>query len=160
MPRIVYVIDTSWLLEFYEVPNHCTKIRLEKVKEKFKIAVKNKSTFILPLAVIFEYCNHIAQINTGNLRKKYATDFWSHMQMSRKDTVPYLILPAADLPEIDVDVERFAATYAIQGIGLVDIQVERIAKEWAEKPGYIVHIWSFYGLLKALEPNIEPNPID
>ncbi len=160
MSRIIYVIDTSWLLEFYAVPNHYAEHRSEKIKERFRIAVKNKSTFILPLAVIFEYCNHLAQISTGGLRKKYAVNFWSDMQMSRENTVPYLILPAADLPEIDVDVERFASTYAVQGIGLVDIQVERIAKEWAEKPGYTVHIWSFDEQLKALEPNAEPNIID
>jgi hypothetical protein len=160
MPRIIYVIDTSWLLEFYVVPGHHTENRSGRVQENFEIAVKSKSTFILPLAVIFEYCNHIAQIGTGSLRKKHAVDFWTHIQMSRENAVPYLILPAADLPEIDVDVEKFASTYAVQGIGLVDIQVERIAKEWSNKSECIVHIWSFDTKLKALEPNMELNSIE
>jgi hypothetical protein len=151
----VYILDTSWLLEYYKLPNHHSDSNVRIVFDKFKIAIQAQAQFILPLAVIFEYCNHIAQISDGSLRQSFASRFSEVVKLSRNTAQPYLISPAADLPEIDEDLELFASTYAVQGIGLVDIQVERLAKDWSERYNRIVHIWTFDEALKAREPNTE-----
>jgi hypothetical protein len=151
----VYILDTSWLVEFYKLPDHHEVNRSKSVLAEFKSATQLGASFILPLAVVFEYCNHIAQIKNGTLRIKFATQFANDVRSSRNNVIPYLIMPAADLPEIDVDLDLFASTYAAQGIGLVDIQIERLAKDWSTKRGRLVHIWTFDDALKAREPNAE-----
>ena len=152
----VFIIDTSWLLELLRVPGKFDEQKSIQVRADFEEMINRGATFILPIAVLLETGNHIAQISEGSYRQKWANQLWDIVQKSRNNNVPFNIEPAAKLPELDQDIEFFAKEYAIQGVGLTDTQIIRISKEWKSKPGYKVHIWTFDNALKAREPDKDP----
>ena len=152
---VVFVIDTSWLVELLRVPGKFDEQKSNQVRTDFQEMIDNGATFILPIAVLLETGNHIAQIPDGSHRRDWANRLWDIVKDSRTKSELFTIEPAVNLPELDADIELFATEYAIQSVSLTDTQVIRIAQDWKNKPGYIVHIWTFDQAMKAREPDTE-----
>lgn len=156
---VAYLLDTGYLTELYRIPGHFDPKRADQVQTQLAQALNEGATLIVPVAVLFELCNHITGIGDGNLRRRRAQKLLEDVHQSREEQTPYLIEPAAHLPEFYEDLSEFAQQYASQGIGLTDTQILRLASQWKAKPGYRVHLWTFDKALKAREPDRERSPI-
>jgi predicted nucleic acid-binding protein len=48
----VYVVDTSYLVEFYKVGKHHKEINHQEVKKRFDEAIKNKYRLYVPIILL------------------------------------------------------------------------------------------------------------
>lgn len=160
MTPVAFIIDTSYLLELFKVPDCSNESHGEKIKEKYYHAIENKSRLYVPLSCVFEFADHIADVKNGNSRKILGGKFLKTIKSSIEDQVPWTITPSAGLEFIPKICEVFANTYVIRGIGLTDTSIISEAKRLKKKykSFYKVHIWTKDKKLKAYEPDKEKNP--
>lgn len=119
-----FVLDTSYLLEFYGVPGFSEASFRTRVRERIKAAVRRGDTLHVPFAVVFETANHIADANDWTLAKRLRDD----LRDSAANGIPWVVrtagddtlLRVADLLEL---CERLHVEFAAQGIGLSDAAV-------------------------------------
>lgn len=65
----IIVLDTSYLLELYKVDGNYQTEAHNAIVQKFRQAIESKWQFFVPVAVLFELANHIADITTFERRK-------------------------------------------------------------------------------------------
>lgn len=82
MKRPVYVVDTSYLVEYYKVDGHYKDYSHQQIWQRFNIAITNKNTIYIPVPVIFELANHIAHVKNGDNRQHLAQQFVCDIQNS------------------------------------------------------------------------------
>lgn len=139
MPELIAVVDTGVMCCWLEVPGKSTagsgagawnKARADK---EINAVVKAKGTLILPLSVVVEVANHIAQSNVS--RRTRAIDLFNKVLATLDDTRPWrkfeetkrlwvrdwYIKAAEEWPE-----------YANSGIGLADYSLIGIAHYFFE----------------------------
>lgn len=71
----VRFIDTSVMANMLKIPGKCNAA--ESVQEEFKQVIEAKEVLILPIATIIETGNHIAHIDSGNIRRTIAQNLES-----------------------------------------------------------------------------------
>ncbi len=164
MSRPIYVVDTSYLAEFYKVGKHCKPENHKEVQKRFNEAIKNKYRLYLPVPVIFEVANHIAHVNDGKLRRQLAQRFNQDIQKSFKTDSPFILVPCEDFKSIEClakNLIEFAENYASEKIGLTDtsiyLQAKQLYQDYKKFKNYRIHIWTLDTALKAKEPDSEPN---
>lgn len=161
------VIDTSYLLELYHVPDLSDPAFARRVKQRFGEAVKAGHRLYVPFPVVFEVANHIAHVRDGGARKKLADLLADTVRSSVEEATPWIITPAAedilyDLSELLRLCDVYAQELAIQGIGLSDtaiIEEARRLKQKYNQPADRVHIWTRDQQMKPHEPDAEPDPL-
>jgi predicted nucleic acid-binding protein len=67
-----YVVDTGYLLELFRVTGHFNEGKHKRIDDKFKQAAKEGFPVYIPVLVLFEVANHIAQVPDGSIRKALA----------------------------------------------------------------------------------------
>ncbi len=156
----VLVIDTSYLLELYQVPGCFDKTAHAVIKARFKMAIEQKSERYVPFPVILEMANHIAHGRDGVARKKLAKLFVDHILQSFDKGQPFVITPALDEESLKRLLQQFAAEFAHKRVGLTDTSIISEANRLKQKYGdaYTVHIWTKDRGLKSYEPDHEPDP--
>lgn len=84
---VIWIIDTSVFLNVLDVP----QFNQERVTilQELKDRIKNEDTFLLPFASIIETGNHIAKINNGNQRRKFAQKFSEEVRKSLEGESPW-----------------------------------------------------------------------
>lgn len=160
--RTVFVLDTSYLCELYRVPGFHKPELSEQIKER--IRQHETSQFYVPLACLYELCDHIGDVTDGRRRREIAVKVVAHVETSAADTGPWLIVPAADvkaaLPQLLRD---FSADPLRLQMGLTDSTIvseaHRIKQKYSASLDYRVHIWTTDTTLKAHEPDPEPDPL-
>ena len=161
MSQIIFVVDTSYLLELFGIPNFSNEASITEVRRRFRGAVAIKATFIVPLPCLFELGNHIADIPQGGLRHKKAAEVSATVQSSFETGNPWTITPAETLNAIQEVFTQFANQYVLEAIGLTDsftihealrLKLENVHRDC------LVHIWTRDNALKAREPDTEENP--
>ena len=157
----VFIIDTSYLLEMFSVPNHSTKSSVKEIKNRLKNAIEQSSRLYVPLPCLFELANHIAHEKDGRVRKRLAKKIYTAIESSVTDRIPWNITPSKGIEELPYFFKVFAEEFVIQNIGLTDTTVIQEAKRLKNKykdAKFTVHIWTKDNKLKTHEPDRENNP--
>ncbi|MBT9096349.1 PIN domain-containing protein [Methylovulum psychrotolerans] len=161
----VYVVDTSYLLEYYKVGRHYREDAHREIWQRFSTAVTNRNRLYIPVPVIFELANHIAHVNDGGQRQKLAVQFVNDVQNSLSNGSPFQVVPCQDFQSIEDllgNLQQFAAEYAGQGLGLTDtsvyLQAQQLYRDYQKFKKFTVHIWTRDKALKAREPDKEEYP--
>jgi hypothetical protein len=113
----VCIVDTSVPVELLGLPgfeeNH--QIRVEEFAER----VDAKETFLLPLPVLLETGNHVAQIANGNYRRQSAEHFCAFVRPALAGNSPFVPTPSPEISEVTSWLDDFP-DHAMQKVGLVD----------------------------------------
>jgi hypothetical protein len=163
------VVDTSYLTELFKVPGRFEDASAAAVRGKFAEAIEAAARLYVPVPVIFELANHIANVTDGGSRRTLARHLASAIATSVENDTPWRIFPNRDdaiLRSLGHTLElcnAFAAEFAIQQIGLTDTSVIVAARELHPRavnrfPVCPVHIWTRDHAIKAHEPSAEINP--
>ncbi|WP_437682631.1 hypothetical protein [Sorangium sp. So ce131] len=160
MSSPVLVIDTSYLLELYQVPSYSSPEAHKEVKARFAKAIEARSLLVVPFPSIFEVANHIVDGRDEGSRVGLAQRFVADIEQSFTKGVPFLITPALDEANLRMLLQRFAGEFAAQRVGLTDTSIVEEAQRLKQKYGNQrkVHIWTKDHRLKAREPDVEPSP--
>lgn len=138
--KAVAIVDTSIFCNFLNIPH--TNSSRRKVVDKFKRLVKDDTSFLLPMAAVYETGNHIAQLSDGGNRRRFAEAFVREVQKVINGDAPWIILQVPNLEEIGMWLVEFPDR-AMQNVSMGDLS---IIKEWekAKKrtPYLRVFIWS------------------
>ncbi|MBI5118715.1 hypothetical protein HZA56_19780 [Candidatus Poribacteria bacterium] len=159
----IYVIDTSYLLELFAVPGFSTEQAVKTIQAKFKEAIQARSQLIVPLGCLFELANHIADVPDVGQRLALVEKLTKAVESSVATAQPWQISPP---DKLDIALPRmfaeYAKTYLPQGMGLTDTytleEALRLRRKYSPAMGCMVHIWTKDRILKAHEPDKEPNP--
>ena len=158
----VFVLDTSYLCEFYRVPRCYRSGFSDKIQQR----MRDQSTgrFFLPLGCLYQLCDHIGDVENGHKRRKLAKAVESDVNSSIEKVIPWIIVPATDVKAgLSGLLRRFSEDPAHLEMGLTDSTViseaERLKKEYTTSLGYRVHIWTTDRRLKVYEPDPEPDPL-
>lgn len=162
-----YVLDTGYLDELWKVEGKFTETKHLVIKACFQRAIDMRADFLVPVAVIFELANHIAQVKNKVRRRELADQFKKTVLQCLEDDIPWRIVPDetgqlfSNLNDaLRSSVERFAAEFSEQKISLTDTTVLLTAERFKSlNKRRKVHIWTVDHALKALEPDQEANPV-
>lgn len=155
-----FVIDTGYLVEFFEVPGHSNAEARQEVLARLRAAIRVGHRLYVPLSCLFELGNHIAQVDDGTARRAIAHTVRRTVRTSVEDGTPWIITPAVAIEALPALLDSFADRYVDEQVGLTDTQVIEIAHGLKEQFRQMlrVHIWTTDNALKAREPDREPDP--
>lgn len=162
MSLVIYVIDTSYLVELFECGRSSNKAACKLVHTRFIAANRAGGRFFVPLPCLFELGDHIADVGHDELRERLAYKLLLTVRESLSTHKPWTITPTGEpndvLPSL---LARFVPLAAKQKIGLVDaftlVEALRL-KQRMERFKARVHIWTNDRQLKGNEPDAEPQP--
>jgi hypothetical protein len=164
--KSLFLIDTSYLFEFFKLPGSEENAIIEIRKRITKAALDNNSLMYVTLPGIFELGNHIADVRDETRRQALAQAFSNTIKKCLETENPWTIIPCVAIKELIVLLDHFTEKSVIQCrgskcIGLVDTSI--VDEAWYLKKkynnfGYKVHIWTKDERLKAQEPDPEKNP--
>lgn len=156
----VLVIDTSYLLELYKVPDYFDPTAHLAVKDRFARALAGPSRFYVPFPAVFEVANHIVDGREGSARAALAQRFVADILTSYEQAKPFIVTPAVDEESLKTLLRVFSNEFAVQRIGLTDASIIAEARRLKTKYGKEahVHIWTKDVRLKAHEPDQEVDP--
>ena len=145
---IIWLIDTSVLLNVIDVPNFNQE--RTRILSNFKAYIERGDTFLLPYAAIVETGNHIAQLK-GDYKFIYADKFVNEIKAAINGNSPWKPLKFPTYEDLNNWLAGFPK-FASQGIGFADYS---IIKEWEEQKSlfaaYSVRIWSLDNGLQGYE---------
>ena len=147
--KAIAIVDTSIFCEILNIP-HMNSSR-EQVIKKFAELIEQDTSFLLPMASIYETGNHIAQLSDGGNRRRYAEAFVEEVQKAINGDSPWTIMQVPMLKEVRIWLNQFPNS-AMRGIGMGDLS---IIKEWEktieQNPNCRVFIWSLDNDLMAYD---------
>lgn len=164
------LLDTSYLVEIFRVPRLHELRAWSAITERMNQHIETDGRFYVTMPVVFEFANHIANINDGTARQKLALELESTVSASITMKKPWTFMPLGRVQKGQFVQEMievlkglsssFAAEYAAQGLGLTDVALVEAARflrlEAAQQvPRALVHIWTRDAALKAREPDTE-----
>lgn len=145
---IIWLIDTSVLLNVIDVPNFNQERRL--ILSQFKERIERNDTFLLPYAAIVETGNHIAQLK-GDYKFIYANIFTNQVKKALDGDTPWKPLKFPTFDDLATWLGGFPK-FASEGIGFADYSM---IKEWEQQAAlfgaYSVRIWSLDKGLQGYE---------
>jgi hypothetical protein len=141
------IIDTSILLELLNVPNKANNS--EKTWNLFFERKKTGALFFIPLAVIFETGNHIAQNGDGRQRRSCALMFCNFIKKTLEGESPFMLVDFFDKDELACWLNEFP-DFSITGKGFGDLSICKDAMKLHEKfPNDKIYIWTLDGHLDS-----------
>lgn len=164
------VVDTSYLLELFQVPNCSDAQGHEQVRLRFEQACDITHQLHVPLPVLFELGNHIADVKDGQTRRKLANLLVESVQSWLSGETPITIVSALDdartVGDFCAALNGLAGQFAnlvpdrhgLTNTALV-MEANRLREKYSDSSlrKYCVHIWTRESRLKALEPDAEVN---
>lgn len=159
------VVDTSYLVELFEVPGHFNESFAKEIKTRFKNATTQGNKLYIPIPVLFELANHIAHVADGNKRRELVTRFSETVMRGIDPEITFINIisctafaVASELSDnLEKFVQDFAEQFSQQGLGFTDSAIVLEAKSLKTKHNQ-VHIWTTDEPLKPYEPDTESNP--
>lgn len=166
----LYVVDTSYLLELYRV-DHCSEEQAHnQVMSKFAQAIDSGDRFYVPVPVLYELANHVADIKDSSNRKRLAERLSQDVNSALEESTPWTITHLTEKLEISalMDVlrahaDQFTEKFAVEKLGLTDtaviLETERLRKRYKSESlrKYHIHIWTRHKAIKSKEPGQEAN---
>lgn len=147
------VLDTSWLLELYQVPGDSKPERHRPVLEQAKQAAQGRMMVTVP--VLFEVANHIVRVRNGNQRRKLIERYRKDVVDSLEQEIPWTVVRALQddgilLRTQDlVDLAGRFATSSSVGYSLADISIIDLTQSLYKEQGVAVAILTFDKQLEA-----------
>jgi hypothetical protein len=136
----VCILDTTVFCNVLWVP--WRDQHKETVEEDLKRFQAENVAFLLPLPVIFETGNHIAHIEDGGRRRRWARIFVEQVHGAFEGEAPWTPTPVTPHREIASWLEGFPDA-AMRGLTFADLSiVEIFNKQCALNPAQRVFIWS------------------
>jgi len=151
--KLLIVVDTSYWVELFKIPQHYSETNHFAIKKKFAWAIEQKATLYFPLPCVYELANHIAHVRDGNARRNLAEQLYQTVT----NNPSILVTPACAVDELSKFIESFKNEYVTEGIGLADAAVIDAAKHLKNQNNQ-VYIWTLEATIKAREPDKEPTP--
>lgn len=144
----ICIVDTSVFCNILAIPGRDQHHR--EMVQQLQEHVNENVSLLLPLAVIFETGNHIAQIKgNGNRRRKAAKTFVKQVQEALEGEAPWTPTPNLSPEMLSATLEEFPDR-AMRGIGLVDGTIIDLFDHQRElHPERRVFIWSLDSDLKS-----------
>ena len=145
----VVIVDTSVLLNLLDVPQHNGQRDL--VVQQFKQFVQGGASLLLPIAVVFETGNHIADLADGGNRRRYATVLCEEVDKALRNKAPWVLVPPPDDSQLAKWLDRFPDC-AMREINLKHLSLMELWESQCKKLfGTRVLIWSRDNKLKACD---------
>lgn len=154
----IVLLDTSIYLNVLDVPGFSQ--HRGDVLVEFRSAIDAGDHFLLPLATVWETGNHVARLDNGGQRRKYAEAFVKDVSQAFNGKAPYRATHFPDRDEFlnwladfpSYVVRSKSANKRREGVSLADLS---LVKEWertcALHPMSRVRIWSRDGDLAAYD---------
>lgn len=146
------VLDTSWLLELYQVPGDSKRERHRPVLEQAKQAAQG--TMMVTVPVLFEVANHLVRVGNGNQRRKLIERYREDVVDSLEQETPWTVVRALQHNGILLRTQdlvdlagRFANASSV-GYSLADISIIDLTQS-LHKRGMAVAILAFDKQLEA-----------
>ncbi len=140
MSKEYVIIDTSIFLELLNVPNKANNSK--QIWEAFNIKSKNGAFFFIPLAVIFETGNHIAQNGDGRQRRLCAEQFVAFVTKILNGESPFHFIDFHEREELSNWINEFP-NYGNRGITFGDFFILKdLEKLQAKFPNENITIWT------------------
>ena len=118
----IWIVDTSILLEILDVPGFCQD--REQIAEDLEQRVQNGDAFQLPMGVVIETGNHIADVTDGTLRRNRAIQFSKLVGDTLRDGRTWRILPMPEQEEFANWCSKYPDE-VVDGRSLVDAMLIR-----------------------------------
>lgn len=164
------VVDTSYLLELFRVPNNSDAASFQPVFQRFEQADGVSTQLYVSLSVLFELGNHIADVKDGGIRYRLVRELVEAVQVWLSGESPFTIVSSMDDARTVEDFSaaltamttKFAALapdkHGLTNTAVV-LEAQRLSKKYRSNAlkRYQVHIWTRDRRLKALEPDNEAN---
>lgn len=160
----VLVLDTSILCVWLQVPGkdfcgpNSDKWDKRRVDQRINAALKEKVTFVLPLATIIETGNHISQ--AAHSRKEKAELLADLMSKSADQTSPWAAFSEQSALWTSERLKKLAEDWpnlAMEKFSLGDATIKDVA-EYYSQAGFAVEILTGDRGLKAYEPTVAVEP--
>lgn len=167
--RIV-VIDTSYLLEIFRVDGFCDESDSKIIIKKFDEALDaGHYDFYVPVPVLFEFADHIADVKNHTNRRNLARKLHEVIHSCLEGGRPWTLTPPGASKSIEellnallFMMREFSNNFSTQKLGLTDtvvaLEAKRLREKYNDKNRYAVHIWTRHTALKSHEPDAEPDP--
>lgn len=164
------VVDTSYLLELFKVPDCSSERAYGPICQRFENARQITDQLQVPLPVLFELGNHVADVKNGESRKRLAVQLVDAVDVWLTGETPLTIVSSMndartvqDFRDAVTGLTQEFRTLAPDRQGLTNAAIALEAKRLRDKhknsslKTYLVHIWTTDKKLKALEPDAEAN---
>lgn len=141
--REIHLIDTSVFCRILRVPGLCSKEEHKQaMTELTALVARRETTLLLPVAVIYETGNHIAQNGDGDVRRKAALRFAKQVTAALNGNAPWTPTPLPELRHMTSWLNDFP-NWAMTGSGLGDRSIVWNYEQQRElNPLARVRIWS------------------
>lgn len=158
MRKKILIFDTSVLCVWLRVPGKETcgsgesLLTYDAIEQKIQEEIKNKTTFVLPLASIIETGNHIAH-SVGD-KHVLGDDFARLIKYSADEVSPWVAFTEQSELWKPENLKRLADQWrerVVSGQSLGDATIVDVAEYYA-KAGFLVEIYTGDNGLKAYEP--------
>lgn len=114
--------------------------------------IQKDTSFLLPMAVIYETGNHIAQLSDGGNRRRFAQLFTEEVRKAINGEAPWQVMQLPNMEEVGEWLSDFPEK-AKEGAGIADLS---IIKEWEKMvkriPSCRIFIWSLDRHLLRIRP--------
>lgn len=147
----IVIVDTSVFLNILDIPGK--NQHREATLDVFEMHVDAGDLLYLPVPCIIETGNHIARLDNGHDRYRYATRFVEEVSNAINGRAPWQPVPLAH--EANEDIQRWLIDFpneAKRDISLTDVTVKDLFIEFYKKFQMSnVRIWSLDGHLASLQ---------
>ena len=127
------ILDTSWLLELYRVPQYFKESRTVPVRTETAEFVESGGELFVTVPVLFEVASHITHVRDGRHRRTFAEKFRNDIRSSLDQESPWTITEVgSDILLRSQDVmklaERFLESsgpnFSFADISVIDLAAE------------------------------------
>ena len=137
----VRIVDTSVLCNLLRIPSMDQEG--DRAATEFRQALQQRDVLLLPIAVIYETGNHIAQNGDGRQRRKLARAFVELVQKSFDGELPFTPTPLQNPDEMRAWISEFPDS-AMTGMGFGDLSITKVFAQQCElNQSRRVVIWSY-----------------
>lgn len=149
MSATIVIIDTSVFVEILAVPGKAQAV--DDTLAQLDIWIESDAALLLPMAVIIETGNHIAQVSSGAKRRRAAQSFVQRVQEALDGESPFEPTPSFAVDTLREWLPSFVQR-ATAGIGMADTSlIELWEQQRTLNPARRVLIWSLDGDLSSYD---------
>lgn len=140
MSATIVIIDTSVFVEILALPGLAEAP--EDMQDQLEVWIVSRASLLLPIAVIIETGNHIAQIANGHKRRSAATQFVEFVADALAGNSPFAPTPSFAVDSLRAWLPNFVER-ATAGVGMADASlIELWEQQRTLSPARRVLIWS------------------
>ena len=145
----IAILDTSYLLELYQVPGCCKQSRFNTVRMQIGDIINAGGELFVTVPVLFEVANHIIHVRDGRRRRRLSEKFRDDVRQSLDGSGPWTIVASPwtivatgkDILLRSEDIIRLAdrflqnsgVNYSFADISIIDLADKLREKNWAVK---------------------------